>query len=132
MKIAFRADASIQIGTGHVMRCLTLAEELRLQGHECLFICREHKGHLGDLIASKSFSLNLLPSGDEAEHASTELNWGLPSLKSTSHSIVMVAALTTASHWSPPSWLHCAGTVKPHGRRWEKWIMGESPVNKAM
>ncbi|MDP5290703.1 UDP-2,4-diacetamido-2,4,6-trideoxy-beta-L-altropyranose hydrolase [Oceanimonas sp. CHS3-5] len=75
MNIAFRADASIQIGTGHVMRCFTLAEELKRQGHECLFICREHKGHLGDLIAAKGFSLHLLPAGDKAEHASAELNW---------------------------------------------------------
>ena len=75
MKIAFRADASIQIGTGHVMRCLTLAEALKRQGHECLFICREHKGHLGVLIAAKGFSLHLLPAGDEADHKPAGLNW---------------------------------------------------------
>lgn len=75
MRITFRADASIQIGTGHVMRCLTLAEELKRQGHECLFICREHNGHLGELIAAKGFSLHLLPVGDEAEQASSKLNW---------------------------------------------------------
>lgn len=62
MKIVFRADASIQIGTGHVMRCLTLADELARQGHDCWFICREHLGHLGDLIVSKGHSLNLLPA----------------------------------------------------------------------
>lgn len=61
MKIVFRADASIQIGTGHVMRCLTLADELTRQGHQCQFICREHKGHLGDLIASKGYEVHLLP-----------------------------------------------------------------------
>lgn len=60
MNIAFRADASIQIGTGHVMRCLTLAEELRRQGHKCQFICREHKGHLGELITEKGFELTML------------------------------------------------------------------------
>jgi len=60
MKIAFRADASVQIGTGHVMRCLTLAEELRRQGHECDFICRAHEGHLGQLITQKGFALHLL------------------------------------------------------------------------
>jgi UDP-2,4-diacetamido-2,4,6-trideoxy-beta-L-altropyranose hydrolase len=50
MKIVFRTDASIQIGTGHVMRCLTLANALRLKGAECTFICRAHTGHLLDLI----------------------------------------------------------------------------------
>lgn len=61
MKIAFRTDASLKIGTGHVMRCLTLAERLALQGHECWFVCRDHQGHLGELIASKGYGLTLLP-----------------------------------------------------------------------
>lgn len=61
MRVAFRADASLQIGTGHVMRCLTLADELTRHGHECRFICREHEAHLGDLIASKGYRLTLLP-----------------------------------------------------------------------
>lgn len=75
MNIAFRADASIQIGTGHVMRCLTLAEELKRQGHECLFICREHKGHLGGMIAAKGFPLHLLQGGDDEDHTLAELSW---------------------------------------------------------
>lgn len=57
MKVVFRADASLQIGSGHVMRCLTLAEALRAEGAECHFIiCREHPGHLLDLIRSKGGS----------------------------------------------------------------------------
>ncbi len=64
MKVAFRADASIQIGTGHVMRCLTLAEGLTRQGHQCFFISRAHDGHLGELITSKGFELFLLSSGE--------------------------------------------------------------------
>lgn len=62
MKVAFRADASIQIGTGHVMRCITLAEELRRQGHRCMFICRSHEGNLAELIISKGFDIHLLNS----------------------------------------------------------------------
>lgn len=67
MKVAFRADASVEIGTGHVMRCLTLADELTRQGHECRFICREHEGHLCDLIMSKGYGLTLLPVRNDNE-----------------------------------------------------------------
>lgn len=58
--VVFRADASIEIGTGHVMRCLTLADELKRRGHQCSFICREHEGHLGDLIRGKGYELHFL------------------------------------------------------------------------
>lgn len=63
MLVAFRADASVQIGTGHVMRCLTLAEELARLGHQCLFVCRDHEGHLGDLIQRRGFELCMLSDG---------------------------------------------------------------------
>ncbi len=55
MKVVFRADASLQIGSGHIMRCLTLAEALRAEGVECHFICREHPGNLLDFIRNKGF-----------------------------------------------------------------------------
>jgi len=67
MRVAFRADSSVQIGTGHIMRCLTLAEELRRQGHQCLFICRNHAGHLADLITQKGFDLHLLQPPEPLE-----------------------------------------------------------------
>ncbi len=44
--LLFALDASLKIGTGHVMRCLTLAEALKQQGADITFICRAHKGHL--------------------------------------------------------------------------------------
>lgn len=62
MDIVFRADASLEIGSGHVMRCLALAEALRQQGHHCHFICRAHLGHLGTWIREQGFSLALLPA----------------------------------------------------------------------
>lgn len=67
MKIAFRTDASIQIGTGHVMRCLTLATKLQQHGHDCRFICREHPGHLAEFIADKGFLVDLLPPASDTD-----------------------------------------------------------------
>jgi len=61
MRIVFRVDASTQIGSGHLMRCLTLAEGLREQGAEVLFVCRELPGNLNSLIAEKGFELFRLP-----------------------------------------------------------------------
>ena len=60
MRIVFRTDASLQIGTGHVMRCLTLAEALRERGSICSFICREHPGNLIDLIQQRGFLVHAL------------------------------------------------------------------------
>lgn len=53
--VVFRADASIQIGTGHVMRCLTLADALRPHGAVCRFVCREHEGHMLALIRERGY-----------------------------------------------------------------------------
>lgn len=63
MKVAFRADASLQIGTGHIMRCLTLADALAAREAECVFICRPHAGNLLDLIRSKGYTAHALPNG---------------------------------------------------------------------
>lgn len=60
-QIVFRTDASVQIGTGHVMRCLTLADALREGGAECTFICRPHTGHLQTLIAERGHAIRCLP-----------------------------------------------------------------------
>jgi len=60
MKIVFRVDASIAIGTGHVMRCRTLATALKKDGANIQFITRAHPGHLGDMLACDGFAVTLL------------------------------------------------------------------------
>lgn len=64
MKVAFRVDASLQMGTGHVMRCLTLAENLKQRGATCQFICRDHPGNLFALVRQRGFKLIVLPRED--------------------------------------------------------------------
>ncbi|HSB22342.1 MAG TPA: UDP-2,4-diacetamido-2,4,6-trideoxy-beta-L-altropyranose hydrolase [Burkholderiaceae bacterium] len=56
----FRVDASVRAGTGHVMRCLTLASALRLAGARCEFLSRELQGHLIDFVIEKGFAVHRL------------------------------------------------------------------------
>jgi UDP-2,4-diacetamido-2,4,6-trideoxy-beta-L-altropyranose hydrolase len=75
MNVVIRTDASLEIGTGHVMRCLTLADMLREEGATVSFVCREHPGHLCDLVEQKGFRVHRLPqvktaaSPDDHEYA---------------------------------------------------------------
>jgi predicted nucleic acid-binding protein len=46
MNILIRTDASQQIGSGHVMRCLSLANELRQKKARVSFICQELAGNM--------------------------------------------------------------------------------------
>ena len=62
--VIFRVDASIEIGTGHVMRCLALADVLRKRGGRCRFICRSHPGRLCEQIRLAGHDVHeLYPDG---------------------------------------------------------------------
>ncbi len=60
--VVFRADASLRIGSGHVMRCLTLAATLQRHGAGIHFLCRDLPGHLGARIEQAGHRLTLLPA----------------------------------------------------------------------
>ncbi len=59
LKVVFRADAARHIGTGHVMRCLTLAKEFQRRGASVSFISRPFDGNLFSRI--KEAGCALLP-----------------------------------------------------------------------
>lgn len=74
MRLLFRVDSSTVIGTGHVMRCLTLADALRKEGAHSTFVCRAQSGHLGEIIKARGHDLRLLeadpaPAGGDLPHA---------------------------------------------------------------
>ncbi len=72
---AFRVDASVLIGTGHVMRCLTLADVLAANGAQCEFICREHPGNLIEYIRSKNYAVHSLPVCSETDADLAHSQW---------------------------------------------------------
>lgn len=74
-KIAIRVDSSIEIGSGHVMRCLTLASQLRKAGSEVFFIVRQMPDSMIDLISdSLNFSILQLPEYSDEKPVSLEDN----------------------------------------------------------
>ncbi|QCJ40991.1 UDP-2,4-diacetamido-2,4,6-trideoxy-beta-L-altropyranose hydrolase [Bacillus sp. S3] len=68
MNICFRVDSSTKIGTGHVVRCLTLADELSKNGHNITFICRRLTGHSVHLINNKCYASHLLHYREDQEN----------------------------------------------------------------
>lgn len=62
MKVAIRVDSSSLIGSGHVYRCLTLAQKLSEQGADCHFVMRAHKGAMFDMVTQAGFTAHPLPA----------------------------------------------------------------------
>lgn len=67
MKVCFRVDASLHIGNGHVMRCLSLAEVLKSRGHEVIFVMRQQEGDLCDYTQKLDFKVIQLPQPDKCK-----------------------------------------------------------------
>lgn len=73
MDILIRVDSSVDIGSGHVMRCLTLANELNIHGANLVFICQEKEGNNISLILEKGYRVYKLPcNGYQKEIEQTE------------------------------------------------------------
>ena len=64
--VAIRVDASYIVGSGHVSRCLNLADEFKENGFSIIFIGKNNKGNLKDLYKSRGYKLHLLNYNDEA------------------------------------------------------------------
>jgi len=75
MNVAIRVDASSQIGTGHFMRCLTLADALSLRGAAICFISRHLPDYLREILSEKGYEYIFLegrstdPLEDDLAHS---------------------------------------------------------------
>ena len=64
-QITFRADASITIGTGHVMRCLTLADALTALGAKVSFACSPETPDVAPALRASKYPLVLQDHGGD-------------------------------------------------------------------
>ena len=75
MNIVIRTDASTVIGTGHIMRCRSLALEMKNRGFRVTFIVRDLPGHLGWLLVQDGLKVELLPRPISISNSKDYSSW---------------------------------------------------------
>lgn len=103
--IVFRTDSSVGIGTGHIMRCLTLAKELHSKGCTVAFICRQLAGNIVELVTRQGYTVFYLDDAGE------DWDWKIDALKT---------AKVLEQEGYKPDWL----IVDHYGLdyRWERYL----------
>ncbi len=97
--IAIRTDASLTIGTGHVMRCLTLADALRHLGADVHFLMRDYAGEMSAMVRERGYHAHRIllatpePAKDQLDpHQLEDASASLPLLQqlpTRPHSLIL-------------------------------------------
>lgn len=106
MKVVFRVDASVLIGSGHVMRCLVLADALKSRGHDIFFACTPFKGDMRAYINECGYPVINLPAPEyelTPTHDADYLAWLQKSVDEDARDFaatVTVADLVITDHYA--------------------------------
>jgi UDP-2,4-diacetamido-2,4,6-trideoxy-beta-L-altropyranose hydrolase len=77
VRFLFRADAGYAIGTGHVMRCMSLANALQARRAQACFVALDLPAHLESVLRAQGHEVRRLPEavrGDELADARATLD----------------------------------------------------------
>ena len=98
MRIVIRADASLAIGSGHLMRCLCLADALVACGAEVAFVCKWLPKHLTEVV-SQRHSVTVLSAALEPGLNAPQEAW------STARQLEDAASVAALSVTAESDWL---------------------------
>lgn len=78
--IAFRVDGNYEIGSGHIMRCLSVATALREEGQNSIFVTADHL--MDAVISNAGFSsCSLDTNWNDMESELAKIQWMMQALK---------------------------------------------------
>lgn len=128
MRVAFRADSSVEMGTGHIFRCLTLANVLEAEGADITFVCRDLPGNLIDMLHRRGYGVEVLPAPLAPANATDEMLPRHAAWAGVSWSIDQSQTAARLSANEPVDWLvvdHYAFDWRweEGARRWAKRIL---------
>lgn len=102
--ILFRADGNSNIGLGHVMRCLSIADAFKNSGESCLFITADNELH--KIIKDRGHKNLVLDS--EYDHMDTELGGLKQAIDSRDVDVVFVDSYYVTEHYLRELWQFCS------------------------
>ncbi len=117
MRVAVRCDASTRIGTGHLRRCLSLADALAALGAEPRFVLRRHDPVAEQVMSTRRYPVIWLspPSGvlTPAEDAPVHAAWaGVTEVDDVAETIIGLRAwvpeLIIVDHYAFGAYWHVA------------------------
>jgi UDP-2,4-diacetamido-2,4,6-trideoxy-beta-L-altropyranose hydrolase len=74
VNILFRVDFSMEIGFGHIMRAISLAQSFFEIGYEPVFVCKDFKNNIIDIIEEQEYICVLLDPELPKKNEINELN----------------------------------------------------------
>ena len=95
----FRVDSSVEIGFGHLSRCINLAEELRMRGSDVTFVCRDLDGAGISSLEEKLFRTVLLPRSVDVILQSVDASEFISSLAGVCPDWVVLDKYSLGSEW---------------------------------
>lgn len=95
MKVWIRADGNEHIGTGHVMRCLAIAEALEAAGAQVCFVMAD--AGAADLVKSRGKEVRILHT--QYDHMEEELPTLLSAISEESPDILLVDSYYVSEHY---------------------------------